>query len=100
MILTKNMRELSRNYGTIVIANYFSREAKGNNEMVHELVADQSKTIVVISNTPYRNSIPDAADTVILTFATSPDNVEAAAGVLFGELSPEGEWPIAYRIPD
>jgi beta-N-acetylhexosaminidase len=95
-----NIRELAGKYDTIVITNFFSRESKGNNEMVAELLADRSKTVVVISNTPYRNSIPDDADTVILTFATSPDNVEAAAGVLFGELSPEGEWPILYRIPD
>jgi beta-N-acetylhexosaminidase len=95
-----NIREVSRNYDTIVITNFFSRESKGNNEMVQELLGDQSRTVVVISNTPYRNSIPDKADTVILTFATSPDNVEAAAGVLFGETSPEGEWPLAYRIPD
>lgn len=95
-----NIREVAKNYETIIVTNFFSREAKGNNEMVRELLDDQSRNVVVIANTPYRNTIPDDADTVILTFATSPDNVEAAAGVMFGEISPEGEWPLEYRLPD
>jgi beta-N-acetylhexosaminidase len=95
-----NIRELAKSYDIIVVTNFYSREAKGNNEVVGELIADKTKNIVVISNTPYKNTIPDDADTVVLTFATSPANMEITAGVIFGQIAPEGEWPLKYRIPD
>jgi len=91
-----HIRDLAQEYDTIVITNFYSREAKGNGEMVAELLANGHHRIVVIANTPYPNSVPAGAGTVLVTFATSPCNLEATAGVLFGEIVPEGEWPVAY----
>jgi beta-N-acetylhexosaminidase len=93
-----NIRNLAREFDTVVITNFYSRESKGNNQMVGELLADKSKTVVVIANTPYPNSIPEQAGTVVVSFATSPQNMDVTAGVLFGEIHPEGEWPVAYSI--
>ena len=92
-----NIRGLVKEYDTIVITSFYYRSSKGNSEIVAEVAGDKSKKVVVIANTPYRNSIPTNADTVVVSFATSPDNMEATAGVLFGEIHAEGEWPVAYE---
>ena len=77
-------------YKTVVITNFYKRGKLSNNEFISELLKDKTKNIVVVTNTPYPLSIPDGADCLIITFATSPANIEAASGVLFGEAIPEG----------
>ncbi len=91
-----NIRDLVKKFDTIVITSFFYRSSKGNADIVAEVAAERSKKVIVIANTPYPNSIPEGADTVVITFATSPHNMEAAAGVLFGDVHAEGEWPVAY----
>ena len=59
-------------------------------DIVTEVAADRTKKVVVIANTPYPNSIPISADTVLVTFATTPDNMEATAGVPVWRNSPRG----------
>jgi beta-N-acetylhexosaminidase len=90
------IRELAKQYDTIVMTSFYYRSSKGNMDIVKEIAADKTKKVVVIANTPYPNSIPAEADTVVISFATSPHNMEATAGVLFGEISAEGEWAVAY----
>ena len=54
------------------------------------------KPAVVVSNTPFEEiSVPRNAETVIITFATSPENIRVTAGVLFGRITPEGRMPVA-----
>jgi len=48
----------------------------------------------VVTNTPYELSIPTAAETVVVTFATSPNNMEITAGTIFGKITPGGKWPL------
>jgi len=86
-----------KSFDKIVITNFYIRGSLSNNEFISELVKDKSKQIIVVTNTPYKLSIPDGAENVIITFATSPDNIEATAGVLFGEINAEGEWPVHYN---
>jgi len=92
-----NIRRLINEYDTIVITSFYYRSSKGNREIVVELANNKSKKLVVIANTPYRNSIPENADTVVVSFATSPHSMEATTRVLFGEVPAEGEWPVAYE---
>jgi hypothetical protein len=92
-----NIRGLVKEFDTIVMTSFYYRSSRGNSEIVAEVSGDKSKKVVVIANTPYRNSIPPDADTVVVSFATSPHNMEATAGVLFGEIHAEGEWPVAYK---
>jgi beta-glucosidase-like glycosyl hydrolase len=94
-----NIRELVKQFDTVVITSFYYRSSKGNMDIVAEVAADPSRNVVVVSNTPYPNSIPEKADTVVVTFATTPDNMEATAGVLFGEINAEGEWPVRYPNP-
>jgi len=89
-----------KDYDTIVITNFYIRGSISNNEFIAEILKDKTKKVVVVTNTPYPLSIPKGSDTLIITFATSPHNIEATAGVIFGEISPEGEWPIEYKLQD
>jgi len=81
---------------TIVITNFYKRGTKSNTRFVEEILKDKSKKFVLIANTPYKLNIPDEADNVIVSFATTPCNMEVVAGVLFGKIQPEGEWPVQY----
>jgi hypothetical protein len=81
-----------------VITNFYIRGKLSNNHFIEELLAKNnsasSPKIVVITNTPYPLSIPLNCPNLIISFATSPDNMEVCAGALFGEISPEGTWPV------
>ncbi|MCL2804625.1 MAG: hypothetical protein FWD26_01630 [Treponema sp.] len=92
--ILQNMKK----YDTIVITNFYIRGKLANNEFV-ELLAEKSqgKTIVVITNTPYPISVPNNCSNLIISFATSPQSMEVCAGVLFGEIEPQGKWPILYK---
>lgn len=96
-----NIGQAIKDFEYIVITNFYIRGALANNQFLSELLKDKSKKIVIVTNTPYPAlSIPDNTDTLVLSLATTPANMEVTAGVLFGEITPEGEWPIAYHLPD
>lgn len=94
----ENVRRRSKEFDTIIITNFYIRGKLSNNEIVKELSLDNSKKIIMLTNTPYELSIPNEADSVVITFATSPHNIEISAGAIFGQITPEGEWPIEHRI--
>lgn len=55
----------------------------------------------MVSNTPYEElTIPKNAENVVVTFATSPENIKVTAGVLFGGIVPEGVWPLEKPYAD
>jgi len=88
-------------YDAVVITNFYIRGKISNNVFIEDLLEKFNKTdspkIIIITNTPYPLSIPGNCKNLIITFATSPDNMEVCAGVLFGEIKPEGTWPIAWH---
>jgi beta-N-acetylhexosaminidase len=86
-------------YDAVVITNFYIRGKLSNNEFIEELLAKNnlSPKIVVITNTPYPISVPANCPNLIISFATSPNNIEVCAGVLFGEIKAEGIWPIAWK---
>ena len=90
-----------RNYDAVVITNFYIRGQLSNNAFIEELLAQNSggasPKIIVITNTPYPLSVPKNCPNLIITFATSPDNIEVCAGVLFGEIHAEGTWPLAWK---
>lgn len=89
-------REMA-DYDTLVITNYFLRGKLCNRDAIEEIIAS-GKKVIVITNTPYEEiSIPKNAKGVIVTFATSPDNIEIVAGALFGKITPEGVWPVSHH---
>ncbi|MGH4140057.1 glycoside hydrolase family 3 protein [Clostridium sp.] len=96
-----NIRRRIKDYNIIIVTNFYIRGKLANNDIIKEIVGDKSKQVVLVTNTPYEVlSIPKEADSVVITFATSPDNIEVVAGVIFGEVVPEGEWPIEYKLSE
>lgn len=80
----------------IVFTSYFLRGNLSNREFLEQVIAESGKPAVVVSNTPFEEiSVPRNAETVIITFATSPENIRVTAGVLFGRITPEGRMTVA-----
>lgn len=84
-------------HDTLIITDYFIRGTLCNKEAIEEIIAS-GKKVIVVTNTPYEEvSIPKNAKSVVVTFATSPDNIEVVAGTLYGKIRPEGVWPVSYH---
>jgi Beta-glucosidase-related glycosidases len=91
----KAILEVMQDAQTIVVTNYFIRGKLCNKEFLEKEVLGKGKKVIVVTNTPYEEiSIPQNAETVVITFATSPENIKVTAGTLFGEIQPEGVWPL------
>jgi hypothetical protein len=86
-------------YNAVIITNFYIRGKLSNNQFIEELFAQKaaSQKIVVVTNTPYPISVPKGCPNLIISFATSPDNMEVCAGALFGKIRPEGIWPVAWK---
>lgn len=86
-------------YDTVVITSYYIRGKNGNAAYLEELLRNHAdKTFILVTNTPYPLSIPKNAHNILLTLATSPDNIKCAAKVLYGDMQPEGQYPVRYRM--
>lgn len=93
----ENIEEEIKNYDTVVITNYYIRGKLCNKDVIEKII-ESGKKVILVTNTPYEEiSIPKNAKTVIITFATSPDNIEVVAGTLYGKIIPEGVWPVEYH---
>lgn len=88
-------------YDVVIATSYFLRGKAGNRTFWEEELKKHPGTrVIFVTNTPYEElSIPKNAENVLVTFATSPENVRASAAVLFGKMEPEGVWPLKYRKP-
>ena len=64
---------------------------------MRRLAEDPAKKVVVITNTPYELNIPAEAGTVVVSFASSPPNMEVVAGALFGQA--QGRRGVAGGVP-
>ncbi|MDD3428477.1 MAG: glycoside hydrolase family 3 protein [Oscillospiraceae bacterium] len=84
---------------TLVFTNYFIRGSLCNKDWLADFIGNTNKKVIVVTNTPFNEiSIPENASNVVVTFATSPENIKVTAGVLFGKIYPEGVWPIEKAI--
>lgn len=85
-----------KEYDTVIATNYFLRGKAKNRDFWEEQLAQHPNVkVIMVTNTPYEAlSIPRNAKNVLLTFATSPENIKASAAVLFGKMVPEGVWPL------
>lgn len=82
-------------FDTVVFTSYFIRGKLSNREWLEELIGQMKQKVIVVSNTPYEElTIPENGENVVITFATSPENIKVTAGVLFGAIEPEGVWPL------
>ncbi|MDR3335042.1 MAG: hypothetical protein LBT13_09195 [Treponema sp.] len=87
-------------YDAVIITNFYIRGKLANNQFIEDLLKNPAlaqKPVVVVTNTPYPISVPKSAEDIIVTYATSPHNIEVCAGTIFGEINPEGTYPIEWR---
>jgi hypothetical protein len=80
-----------------VMTNFYIRGKLANNQFIESLKNYTQKPLIVITNTPYPISVPKKMDNLIVTYATSPHNIEVCAALLFGETSAEGVYPVAWK---
>ena len=81
--------ELAKEADMVVMTNYFARiEKRGNNSHLVKALKAAGKTVVVVTNFPYRKGTTSEADAVVCNFSGSPDSIRAAADLLFGLLKP------------
>jgi beta-N-acetylhexosaminidase len=81
--------DLAKEADMVVMTNYFARiEKRGNNSHLVKALKAAGKTVVVVTNFPYRKGTTTEADAVVCNFSGSPDSIRAAADLLFGVLKP------------
>lgn len=95
-----NISKRAELFDTVVFTSYFIRGKLDNREWLEQWIEKHPrKKVIVVSNTPYEElTIPHNAKNVIVTFATSPENIKVTAGVLFGKIVPEGVWPLEKQL--
>lgn len=79
----------------VVMTNFYSRGTAQNCDVIREILK-KGKKLILITNTPYPTSIPEEAETVIISFGQETENLKFIAKLLFGKEIPEGKWPIEY----
>ena len=81
--------KLAKEADMVVMTNYYARiEKRGNNEHLVKALKKAGKTVVVVTNFPYRRGTTVEADVVVCNFSGSPDSIRAAADLLFGAIKP------------
>ena len=88
-------------FDLILCTNYYDRQEKPNGYV--KALIDQGQPVVLITNTPYcikgiAGLIP-SAKTAVLNMNLTPEGLRTAKAVLFGQLAPEGSWPLSNYDP-
>ena len=88
------MLDVARDADVVVITNFYWRIRPANNtELVRQLIAS-GKKVIVVTNTPYEVGNTPEAETVLCTFASTPNSLRSAARFLYGRLKAAGKWPL------
>jgi len=91
----KRFLEAAEKADVVVVTNYYIRGKLCNKLFLEDFISKYNKPVIVVTNTPYVElSIPKNSKNVIVTFATSPENIKVTAKTLFGDVIPEGVWPL------
>jgi beta-N-acetylhexosaminidase len=70
----------------LVVTNFFGRRAGGGGNFVKELHEMKlGKPIVVITNNPYPMTVSDEFETIVMTYANSPEAYEVVAKITLSE---------------
>ena len=87
---------LSSKYDRIIVTNFYVRSKSANNDFMLELQEKFAGDLLIITNTPYKLSTLDEMKHVILTFATTPPNIDSVCNYLFKGVEPLGQWPLVH----
>lgn len=80
--------ELAKRADLVVMTNYYARIVKaGNNQLLVQKLKKAGHTVVVVTNTPYREGTTAEADAVVCNFSGTPDSIRVSADFLFGKIT-------------
>lgn len=88
--------KLSDKYDRIIVTNFYVRSKSANNEFVLGLQDQFDGELIVVTNTPYKLSSTKEMKHIILTFATTPPNLDSVCDYLFKGVQPLGKWPLVH----
>jgi beta-N-acetylhexosaminidase len=87
--------DLAKQADIVVMTNYYARiEKAGNNSRLVKKLKDAGHTVVVVTNSPYREGTTEEADAVVCNFSGSPDSIRVSTDLLFGKIKPSAALPI------
>lgn len=86
--------ELCHQYERIIITNFYVRSKKANNNFVDELAKTFAGELITLVNTPYSLTQPKNNPYSVLTFATTPRNLDAVCAYLYKGIQPLSHMPI------
>lgn len=94
------VRDLVPSFDTIVATNFQDRASAAATGFWNELIADYpDKTFVVVTNKPFRFTLPENAKTLVCTYSKAPESIKAAVRLLFGKLQAGGTYVPALGVP-
>lgn len=66
----------------IVATNYYDRRVKIDNKLL-DMLTKLNKPLIVVTNSPFPSTVSNEYDTVIVTFGSSPESIEALSDIIF-----------------
>ncbi|MEX0332019.1 MAG: glycoside hydrolase family 3 protein [Puniceicoccaceae bacterium] len=91
----KRLQTLTQKYDTIVFVSNYGRGVGSNRKQLEELLRQEGKTVIVVTNTPYGLSIPPEAENVLLSVGYTKECMQAVADHLFADGPANGILPVA-----
>ncbi len=86
------VRDRIPGFDTVVATNFQDRASVAATDFWSEMIANHpDKTFIVVTNKPFRFTMPDNAKTLICTYSKAPESLKTAVQLLFGKLNPGGE---------
>lgn len=86
--------EMCHQYERIIITNFYVRSKKANNPLINQLEKAYQGELITIVNTPYSFTKSEKNQYSVLTYATTPRNLDAVCDYLYKGINPLGESPL------
>lgn len=87
--------ELAEKVEVVIAVSFFWRGNATNSKLIAELIR-RGKKVILVAATPYQNICLPEAETLLVTFAALPRNLEAAAEIIYGNAKDQGTWPLKH----
>jgi len=88
-------------FDLILCTNYYDRQEKPS--PLAKTLIDKGYPVALITNTPYSikeiGGLIPTARTILLNLNLTPEGLRTAREVLFGQLKPQGSWPLSNYDP-
>ena len=79
--------EYMKSYDVLIMTHYSGRSTRSTVNLIKEVLA-AGKKVIVVTNSPLPYDTPSDWPTVVCTYGVMPPLLQAAAGVIYGDLKP------------